>query len=412
MATSRSFSSMLNQYLPNKLLKEELIRRDWFLSNVQKDEKWKGGTVIVPFKGAGASSIEFGQLAGASDISESEYVRGTISAYKEVWGSLLFNHTDLMQHDGKMPESTFIRVLSDNLEDFMINMKEAVSINLLTGPHFAKATADSDLSNGVIEVDRIDRFALGQKASIDDDNSTATNVYVIAINIDLGRVTVSASRGGGALDISAYTTAQNTKFYHPGAQAAGFQSVRDALLSAANGGGSSLHGQTKTAYPFLQAVNISGAAITSANILDEIFDAYADVRKKARGKANKVVMGFKHLGAVLKLLQTEKGGYHSAGQQKASEFGWTEIVIGNVQGSQLTLVGIQEMDDDVIFFLDMSSMKFRSNGMFKKRKSPDGIEFYETRSTSGYNYIVDVCLFGELEVCKPGCNGVIYSISY
>lgn len=412
MATSRSFSSMLNQYLPNRLLKEEIIKRDWFLSNVDKDEKWKGGTVVVPFKGAGASSVEFGQLAGSSDIAESTYVRGTISSYKEVWGSLLFNHTDLMQHDGRIPEDGFLRVLADNVEDFMVYMKEAVSINLLTGPHFAKATADTDLANGIIAVDRIDRFALGQKLSLDDDNSSAADYYVIAINVNSSDVTLSATRGGSAANISAYTTAQNAKFYHPGAQSAGFQSVRDALLSNANGGGASLHGQTKTAYPYLQAVNIDGSSITAANILDEIFDAYVDVRKKARGNANKVVMSYKHLGSILKLLQTEKGAYHSVGQQKASEYGWTEIMIGNVKGSQLSLIGIQEMDDDVIFFLDMSAMKFRSNGMFKKRKSPEGQEFYEVRATTGYSYIVDVCLFGELEVSKPGNCGVIYSISY
>ena len=48
--TDRSFSTMLNQYLPNQLLREELIKRDWFLQNVKKDQSWEGGTIIVPFE--------------------------------------------------------------------------------------------------------------------------------------------------------------------------------------------------------------------------------------------------------------------------------------------------------------------------------------------------------------------------
>ena len=37
MATSRSFSSMLLDYAPLSLLEQEMIKRDWLLSNVEKD---------------------------------------------------------------------------------------------------------------------------------------------------------------------------------------------------------------------------------------------------------------------------------------------------------------------------------------------------------------------------------------
>jgi hypothetical protein len=36
MATTRSFSSMLNEYLPNELLAEEMIKRDFMLNKVTK----------------------------------------------------------------------------------------------------------------------------------------------------------------------------------------------------------------------------------------------------------------------------------------------------------------------------------------------------------------------------------------
>lgn len=92
MATTRSFNDMLNEYLPVELLKEEYIKRDWLMSNANIDEGWKGGQLVVPFEGQAASSVEFGALAASNDISEYDYVRGTISTQPEVWGSLVFNH--------------------------------------------------------------------------------------------------------------------------------------------------------------------------------------------------------------------------------------------------------------------------------------------------------------------------------
>lgn len=417
--TTRNFQDMLNEYTPNKMLMEERVKRDWFLQNVEIDNSWKGGKLIVPFRGGSASSIEFGQLAGSTDISQSTYVRGSIDDYVEVWGSMIFNHRDLMDHSGKIPETTFLKLIPDEIDNLMDMQKEAVSTNLLIGSHFATFLADGTVG-GVIEVDHIDRFQLSQKLEIDDGNSSPLTVYVIAIDVNTaassvpgaGQITVSATRGGAAADVSAYTTAQSAKCYHPGVLTnGGFTSVKSVLLSAANGGSSTVHGKTKLSYPSLQAVNILGSDITASNILDKIFDGYTKVRSKAKGNANKVVMSYKHLGSVLKLLETQKGPYVVTKNLQASLYGWSEIEITSVKGT-LTLVGILEMDDDVIFYLDMKTMKFYTNGGFKKRQAPDGREYFEVRATTGYQYIVDCALFGELGHLIPGNNGVIYSISY
>lgn len=410
--TTRSFNDMLNEYLPNRLLKEELIKRNWLLQNVQRDDSWSGGKIIVPFKGSRATSIAFGALTAANDISEDVFVRGHIDDYVELWGTMKFNHRDLVDHEGKIPEATFIKLVDETVDDFIDYMNQATSIALTVGDSFAKATGDGQ-SNGTITVNRVDRFYLGQKVVLDDDNSPPGDYYVIAINVDTSTITLSATRGGPAANITAYTVSQNAKFYHPGGQGASFVSLRSALLSAANGGSATLHGQTKTAYPFLQAVNVSGADITTANILDKIFNAFTIVQRKARGgKASTVLMSLANLGLIMQLIQIEKGPYHVApGDKKAIEYGWHEIVIGSTTGQMLKLVGIQEMDDDVIYFLDMKAMTFRSKGFFRKRKAPDGREYFEVRNTTGYEYIVDTCLFGELEVSKPGNCGVLHSIS-
>ena len=417
MATlvNTSFQSMLNEYLPNRLVSEELIKRDWFLSNLEIDNGWQGSKIIVPFKGAGASSVEFGQLADVGDISQSQYVRGSIDSYVEAWGSLVFNHRDLMDAEGKIPEATFLKILPGEVDSMVDYFKQVVSTSLGSGSHFAQLATDGQ-AGGTFEVDHIDRFQVGQKLVLDDANSAPLTVYVIAIDVNAatagtGTVTVSLTRSGGAADVSAYTVAQGAKCYHPGALAGSFTSIKEVLLSVANGGSATVHGVSKLLWPVLQATNIDGSMIDASNILDNLFDGYTTVRRKAKGNANTVLMSFKHLGSVMKLLETQKGPFAVTKQPSASIYGWTEIEVTTVKGT-LKLVGIVEMDDDVIMYLDLKSMVFRTRGGFRKRKSPEGKEYYEVRGTDGFKYVVDMCLFGQLEVNAPGHNAIIYGISY
>lgn len=417
-ATTRTFSDMLNQYLPDQIFTTELVKRDYIIKNVEQVTDWKTGTYIVPFEGAAASSVSYGALTASNDVSEDLFVRGQITTAKEIWGTMIFNHRDLMEHDGKIPESTFLRILPDRVENFMKNLKQSVSQTIGSGPHFARGVTDGNAS-GEMQVDKIDRFQLNQKVTLDDDNSAAADYYVIAIDLnataDYGKVTLSATRGGAAADISAYTAAQNAKFYHPGVLTNGaFISFREALLSAANGGSSTLHGISKLAYPHLQAINIDGSDVTKSNILDKLFDFFVKVAQKARGgKATKLLCSYKHMGSVMKLLEVQKGAFKVTKDPVANQYGWWEIGIASLgNGMYLELVGLQEWDDDIIVAWDPSSVKFATNGMFRKRKSPDGIEYFEVRNTSGYQYLVDVCLFGEMAWHAPGNNGILFGISY
>lgn len=420
--TRRNFQDMLNEYLPNELLKEELIMRDYIIQNVQKDNNWKGGKLIVPFKGSGASSVSFNELTPAADIVQSKYVRGSIDDYREVWGSLIFNQRDLQEHDGKIPESTFLRLLPDELEDFMDYKKEVVSIQFGTGPQFANVVAaGTTLASGILQVDKIDRFMINQKFVLRDATTGNEEVqYVTAINIDDEQITVSATVGGAANDLTAGTVfniANPIRMYHPGvSDGAGnfntFVSFKDAFLSAVNGGSATLHGVPKTAWPILQAVNIDGSGITATNILDALFDAYTEVRRRSKGRATEYLMSLKNYGSIMKQLELQKGAFRVVEDPKESLFGWMEMKIANVTGQVLKFVGIQEWDDDTIALVDWRSITFRSNGYFKKRISPDGREYFEVRNTNGYQYIVDCCLFGEMEYKKPGHSAIIHTISY
>lgn len=426
--TTTSFDAMINEYLPNDLLTEELIKRNWLLNSMERDDSWLGGDLIVPFKGSRASSVAFGALTGSTDISEGNFQRGSVTDYQELWGSMIFNEADLMKH-GKVSEQNFLKLLPDEVDDFIDYMKEVSSMAMLNAGAFAKAEANpaggtgfdsgDGQSDGTIRVDHPERFVIGQKVILDDDDSSQSTYYVTAVDLNIKSVTLATARGGAThTNVTDYTVAQNAKFYHDGVLVAGvvtnkFGSLRDALLSSTNGGSSTLYGKTKTAYPYLQAINVDGSTINASNLLEKIFLGWSTVRQRGRGKATKVAMSLKHFGTAMIQIEVQKGGFKVLpNTMKATEYGWSEIQIMSVTGEILTFVGVFEMDDDVILFLDMSAFKFYSNGFFKRRVSPDGKSYFEVRNTTGFQYIIDICCFGDLVVHKPANCGILYGISY
>lgn len=416
MGTNRDFSSMLNEYLTVDLMKEELIKRDYLLQKVERDDGWKSGTIPIPFEGQHASSVSFGSLTADTNVSKYKYIRGQLTTYRELWGTLRFEHRDLMEHDGKINEKSFLKILPGQVDDFISNFKMSASINMMDGPQFAVATV-SGTAGGVLEVDKIDRFTIDQEVHLVDGNTAEATYYVIAIDVNggtlkKGSVTLSASRGGAAADISAYTTGQNTKVYHPGATTDSFTSLASQLLSSANGGSATIFGQTKTAYPYLQAIQYDGTAVSASNLLPTIFDAYSRRQQTAKsGKLPEVLMSYKHLGSILKSLESTKQAFNVIpDSRKTSVYGWQEVMIGSVSGELLKLVAIQEKSDDNIMMLDWDSITLYTNGFIQRRTAPDGLQYYQIRATTGFSYLLDHVLAGDI-VCKaPWKNLIIYGI--
>jgi len=158
---------------------------------------------------------------------------------------------------------------------------------------------------------------------------------------------------------------------------------------------------------------VDGSDVTEVNIIQKCFDALTDIRQLGTGKPTDMVMSYKNFGAVLKAIESSKGAFNVVPESRsASQFGWETIEIGSVTGGRLRFVGVQECDDDVIMYIDWAGLKFYSNGFFQKRKSPDGDEYFEIRNTTGYAYIVDMSLFGELVVHRPSTMGILHSVSF
>jgi len=422
--TKTSFNNMLKEYMPYELLMEEVMKRDYFLNKVNKKMNWKGGEMQVPFMGGAASSIAFGQLTAQADITEDLHVRGKVSGYKEIWGSMVFNDHDLAQHG---TEQSFIKILPNKLEMFIDSMKQAVSVNLMNGAHLASLVIGApgeNLAGGIVAVDRPARLTIGQYVEFGIVGTLRIVGYIKSITIDtkLIEIVLNKDLTGGAVDLAAAGVIAGDKIFLRGGSTAtnAFTSLRSQLLSSANGGSANLFGESKLAYPHLQAPNFSGAAITSGNILEKIFDFFNQTKTLGKGNPTDVVMSFDKLAAAMKSL--DLGGAALAGgsaeafgrgfsvtDRKVNVFGWTEITVSGVKGS-LTLVGVQEMDDDIMFLVDWRGLDLHSNGFFERRVSPEGNHFFEVRNTTGYQYIVDTRFFGELVVYKPSHCGVIHSI--
>jgi hypothetical protein len=406
---------MLNQYLPLDLLKQELIKRDYFLQRVTHDEGWKGGPLVVPFQVQQASTIEFGQLADQLDISRYKYARGLISYQPEAWASIILDHKDLIQHDGRIPESTFLRILPDQIDAMLNRFRMVLSTHVFANTGAIARVTANGTSAGVLGVSRIDRFELDQKVVLNDDGTAGQKiVYIIGININMQTIVVSLARGGVAVDVSAYTTAHSARVFNPGSLTMGMTSLGSQLLPASAGGPATIFGVDKLTAPYTQAIAVESSDVTSTNILSKIFDAYSLRQTLAKsGELPEAVMSFKNFGNVLKQIELVKGAFNVVPQsRKVSVYGWQTVEIGSVNGSVMKIVAIQECPDDVIWMLDWSGIMFYSNGMIRRRKSPDGLEFYENRATSGYTYIVDHFIMGDCVVTAPWKQLVMYNINY
>jgi hypothetical protein len=197
-----------------------------------------------------------------------------------------------------------------------------------------------------------------------------------------------------------------------------FTSLDSQILPAAQGGSIEIFGVNKLSTPYTQAYAVSGSDIhgTASTLLHRIFETQNKVRKRANGSMpTDAVMGYGNLALIMEAL--ENGGVGAgAGRQyfakdkSASIYGWTEIEVVGVGGT-LTCVGVNEMDEDSIKILDWRGIDLHTNGMFERHKDLNGDEYYVDRSTSGYRYITDVRMFGELVVARPSWQSVIYDVT-
>jgi hypothetical protein len=406
------FVELINEKLHPELMKNEVVNRTDIIKKISMDETWKGGDYKIAFTESAPSSIEFGGFTAETDVHEGDHKTGKIDKddEKSLTGTLKFKHKDLITHDGKITEASFLKLLPNTLNEFADTIRMAIAQNFLNGKVLAKGTANGT-AGGLLEVDRIERFRKGMKIQIEDADTALATYYVLAVdrsNLLAPKIKVSATRGGAAADISALTTASTgIKIYHPGQKANGFTSMKDILDPAVT----TLWGLNKADYSFLQPNVFSGSDITAANILDKIFDYVTELQITAASQADEVWVSGRQFAAVLKQLEGEKKAYNvQPGSRKVSKYGWQEIQVGSVTGQLVTIVAVPEMDDTMMMIVNPKDFKFATNGFVRQVASPEGHKYYTVRTTSGWYFLVDFEVYGELVCLAPCKQAYVHSI--
>lgn len=425
-----TFNNMINEYLPYDLLMQEFQEKNWLLKNSNMIEGWLGDTLVIPYQSTLPSSVKMGGLTAEADIAEAEYVRGTLSGYKECWASMVFNSRDIMEHD-TVSEKNFLKLLPNQIDQCLAYQKELVSITVLNTQNISTIlsidTAGGAATLALVTVSNPENLKINQKVLLRDTPNTQEEAYINAINTNTGQLTLADSRGGTEYNPALTVTATGGQVYLEdtisGTDNNGFTSLLDQILpSGYLNAPATVFGQTKTASTFTQGLLYdaadwangsiasgtqgAGNLITAASdVLAEIFNALAKARQR---KANPTtfIMSYKHFSACMSALEYGAGGRTLGSgafkntSNRVDYAGFSEISVGSVLGS-VKLVAINEMTDKLIIGLDTSKLDFHTNKGFKIQESPDGLKFYPIRNTTGYKYIVDACFYGDFVYNSP-----------
>lgn len=247
---------------------------------------------------------------------------------------------------------------------------------------------------------------MGEKVAIDDSGSNATVGFVRSINRNTGAMVLyDAVTGGSPVDISMYTTSESAKIYLVAAQADGFTSIPSMLLSSANGGATTIAGLTKTSYPILQARNIDGSGYTASTLLENLFDAFYTVAQEGMGNPTEIVVGYGAFKNCVKSLEVNR--HYAKGEMKAG-YGFNSLELVGPEGN-IKLTAVRGANPNLALILDWNDISFHGDKFFEKQRHFDGLEAYLVRNTTGYEYYIDIKLYGEA-LCVPRGCGVVYSI--
>jgi len=410
---TQEFSALLKRYRPVNILKDEVKKRDYMFRNVKKDPKWKGGRYQIPVNTAPATSVKFGALTAADAIDKAKGTMAYETDYITVVQSLIFDQMDLAAGDNY--EGSFIKVMMDTLAPAARFYKEVISHSMLLGSRIDSLTANGDAAGtGIANVNFPERFEIDQLCVLKDSDSQGA-FYVIAVDLNANTVTFSDTRGGAASSIADYTTAKSAAIYYDGtintstgAAQNTMNSLRDALLSAANGGSANLHNVAKASYKQWQAHQEDLSGASAADLVEYLFKAWVKASRKGRGNPSEVLISFDNFQYIVNSLETNRR--FSVSDLKAG-YGFQSVRLMG-PGGALKLTALREMDNDIAPIIDWSSFKLAGMRFFEPVKSPkNGDVVFEVRNTSGYQFIMDVMFYGNLIFHHPSYNGIGCGIS-
>lgn len=423
----QNYTAMINEYLPFDVLEEETKKQSWLLDNCTIKKDWHGGDIIVPFKAGKAGTVTMGGLPATTSISRSSYVRGKLTTMKEAYGSLIVYEKDLMLN-GKVNVQNFIKILPDQLDDLKEVFAQAVSLQVLNGGPLDVVTV-AGTAGGVVSVAHPERFTIGMKLTFKGTAESATG-FVASINMNTGALLIvtephgstgcvlNADDGGTPNDVTAADIDAGDAVYVSGGDDHNFTSLQSMLLpSGIHSAPSTLFGQTKVTYPFLQSIYKDGdsTCTSAAGLLADMFDTQGKAHR--RGASPKEWgMSWTNYLAIKKAIELGSNSYRiiDTGKTSSTYAGTKTITIGGVE-DELTIRAVREWPDYLAMALDVKDLEFHTapGGFFTALADPEGKKYYTVRTagtgaSAGYAYVTDIALRGEFIHTKPWNTAVLY----
>lgn len=413
MALKADLNSLLRDYGPDSVFVNEYKKLSYYFNKIEKNKEWvEGSNYLLKFEAGENSRFEMGGLPNSSDINGATYLSATIANPATIVGSMKIHEKDLQKHNGDMKKS-FLDFWPRNSKRFVKRFEERMSVLLMGDGSICTVTLDGT-SGGVIKVDRPSLLTIGEKVEIKDNDSAAVQGYVRKIDINTKLVTIGDAPTGAIVPVNlvAFTTAAKAKVYICGTSASGekFLSLKDFILTQANGGSDTIHGLTKADSPILQAINtpFSGTA-TAKELIYTLYKNFFEYDMLGRGDVVEQLVSYENFRWISLYLDKNR---EFAKSDVTAGVGFKSMTLTGPEGD-MKITALRDMQNDWAPVVDFKGLEFAGSTLFKMKHQQSGDLFFTERVPGvggGYQHIVDIETAGQ-HICKmPGNMAAVYNI--
>ena len=108
--------------------------------------RWEGqGAITMVFRDSRPSTQFFGGFAPRKMINTSQYVRGYLRNYAELYGSCCINYTDIKRQTPFNTKIAFVDAIKGEMKGLVQSQKIGLSRSLVTGPSLSKIINSADV---------------------------------------------------------------------------------------------------------------------------------------------------------------------------------------------------------------------------------------------------------------------------
>ena len=424
------------------LLERTMTRKNYFFNKIPRYRQWAGNPITINFEEAPPTSVTIGGFTSATDIDELDIERGRLKStdFNEVTGTLFFREKDLRLNSADPKK--FFNLYGRSQKGMINHMSRLLNYMIYNGGKIANISVtptNATAATRTLDVDRVDRFWKGMKVTLVVVGTEANNteLYVTAVDKQNKRIQVAGTRNGTSLPDS-LTASTNAKWKTATATAGKIYNAtanptktvaefdKDSILdmrkqlkapgTSTNTAITQIAGLNKSAYSFLQAVEIPAATSgigdqSSDHILRIIFKSLAEWATREECKAKDVLLGPKQWASVMNILETKKGAYKVMPREKSTvQYGWDEVRIMGLD-RMVNFVKVLEKDDDQIEIIDPMSFKLYCHRGIIPTYELGGVGIERIRATTGISYIEDYVFGGNMLCLRPHRNMSITGIT-